>query len=174
MRVYIVRHPETEFNQKEIVQGWADSNLTEKGKRIAERLGMRLKNKDIAKIYSSDLGRAMQTAKIINKYLNVEIIPKTELRERNFGKFNGKPVSLIKQKVDLEDGVLVLPNGESIKEMKKRVLQFIKQLKEKKPVLMVTHEGCLRVILTEKYNVKLNSARGNTSSEKIYNVKIKD
>jgi len=166
--VYIVRHPETEFNRKGIVQGWADSNLTEKGKMIANKLGMRLKNKGIVKIYSSDLGRAMQTANIINKHLNVKIISKKELRERNYGMFNGKLIKVVRQKVDLLDEKLVLPKGESIKEMKMRILRFVKLLKEKKPVLIVTHEGCLRTILAEKYKVKFSLVKCNTSSEKIY------
>ena len=66
MILYIIRHPETKHNIQQITQGHKDSPLTNKGKKQAEALGKRLKNKDISKIYSSDLGRCMQTSKIIN------------------------------------------------------------------------------------------------------------
>ena len=82
--------------------------------------------------------------------------------------FNGKLIKVVRQKVDLLDEKLVLPKGESIKEMKMRILRFVKLLKEKKPVLIVTHEGCLRTILAEKYKVKFSLVKCNTSSEKIY------
>lgn len=73
MLIYIVRHPETEYNKKGLTQGHGDSLLTQQGVEIAKKLGESLEDKNIQKIYSSDLGRCIQTSKIINKFLNVKI-----------------------------------------------------------------------------------------------------
>lgn len=168
MIIYIVRHPETEFNQKGIIQGHADSPLTKKGRQTAEKLGCLLKDKGIARIYSSDFGRCMQTSRIISKQLKVKIIPKPELRELNYGHFNGKPAEAIRNNFDLEDPYLIFPGGERFSQMKKRVLKLIKTIKEKGPLLIVAHEGCLRAILSEIYHLQFTSAGCNSSPNKIF------
>ncbi len=167
MILYIVRHPETEFNKRGIIQGHADSSLTEKGRRTAEKLGEWLKDKEIAKIYSSDLGRCLETSRIINQQLKVKIIQKKELRECNFGDFNGRSATIIRKNFDLKDANLVLPRGESFNQMRKRVLEFIWRLKEEKPILIVAHEGCLRAILSEIYRVRSTSTKCDTNPNEI-------
>jgi len=162
MILYLVRHPETACNRHDITQGHADSPLTKKGQNVAKKLGQLLKNKNISKIYSSDLGRCLQTSRIINQQLHVKIIAKKELREINYGHYNGCATNIIRKKFVLSNPNLVFPRGESFNQMKKRVLKFIKNLKEDQPVLIVTHEGCLRAILSDKYKVRFTSARCNT------------
>lgn len=168
MIIYIIRHPETKFNKKEITQGWADSSLTTKGKKTAEKLAQSLKNKKIIKIYTSDLGRCIQTSKLISKELKIRILPKKELREQNFGKFNGKSNEIIKKEFDLSNTNLILPNGESFNQMKKRILKFIHNLQEKGPILIVTHDGCLRAILSELSDSKSILNKCNTNSNEIF------
>lgn len=60
MVIYIVRHPETEYHKKGLTQGHDDSPLTKRGIKTAEKLGQLLKNKNISKLFSSDLGRCIQ------------------------------------------------------------------------------------------------------------------
>ena len=127
MVIYIVRHPETEYNIKGLTQGHKDSPLTKQGIKTAEKLGKLLEKRNISKIYSSDLGRCIQTSEIINKSLNVYISPKRELRERNHGDYNGKSSKLISQTFNMSNPNLILPNGESFNQMKVRVLNFIKK-----------------------------------------------
>jgi probable phosphoglycerate mutase len=167
MIIYLIRHPETEYNKLGITQGHDDSPLTEKGINTAKKLGQLLKNRKIFKIYSSDLGRCIQTSRIINKFLNVDIYPQKELRERNHGDFNGKSAKLISQTFDMSNPDLILPNGESFNQMKKRVLLFIQNLNESKPVLIVTHEGCLRAVLSEVLDVIFYSQDCDTKSNEI-------
>jgi broad specificity phosphatase PhoE len=168
MIIYIVRHPETEHNKKGIIQGHADSLLTDRGKKVADKLGKLLKSKDINKIFSSDLGRCMQTSKIIKKRLKLNITPIKELRELNYGDFNGEKNSIIREKFPLNNPNLILPNGESFNQMKKRIWIFIKHLKEKKPVLLVTHEGCLRAIISQVLKVKFTSNKCKTEPNQIF------
>lgn len=90
MVIYVARHPETKYNKLAITQGHGDSSLTERGKQTARHLGKLLENTNISKIYTSDLGRCIQTSELINQGLGVIVIPKKDLREQNFGDYNEK------------------------------------------------------------------------------------
>ena len=69
--IYIVRHGQTEWNILGKTQGHGDSNLTAKGREQAELLAESMTKYPIDYIYSSDLGRAYQTAEIIGNKLNI-------------------------------------------------------------------------------------------------------
>lgn len=181
MIIYFVRHGETIWNRKGITQGHKNSPLTLKGKNSAKKLGEKLRKENIEKIYSSDLGRCVQTAEIINRYLKVNLIITREMRERNFGDFNGYPAKNIRAELDLSNVNEKAPNGESFNEMKERVIGFIRSLtKEKigkrktKKVLLVTHEGPTRAILSKYYSVNPSSKRCDASDEKAYYFEIEN
>lgn len=63
--LYIVRHGKPMFNTIERVQGWCDTPLTKQGQEGIHYLGRGLKNVDFSFAYSSDSGRAIETARII-------------------------------------------------------------------------------------------------------------
>ena len=65
MRVYVIRHGESESNASKKWTGWMDVELTEKGKKDAEKAREVLKNIKFDKVYSSDLKRALDTMKIV-------------------------------------------------------------------------------------------------------------
>ncbi|HHK5615188.1 histidine phosphatase family protein [Bacillus cereus] len=90
---YLVRHGKTMLNTTDRVQGWADAPLTKDGVAVAEYLGKGLKGVKFEKAYSSDSGRAVETAKIVldqsgNKDRNVK--QSKDLREVCFGEFEGE------------------------------------------------------------------------------------
>ncbi|HFU7056450.1 MULTISPECIES: histidine phosphatase family protein [Bacillus cereus group] len=90
---YLVRHGKTMLNTTDRVQGWADAPLTKDGVEVAENLGKGLKGIKFKKAYSSDSGRAIETAKIVldqsgNKDLNIS--QRKNLREACFGEFEGE------------------------------------------------------------------------------------
>lgn len=91
--IYVTRHGETLFNQMKKVQGWSDTPLTSSGEEIAEKLGDGLQKKNIVfkKVYTSDSGRARETAqKILEAYPNPpEMVEDKQLRELFFGSFEG-------------------------------------------------------------------------------------
>ena len=89
--LYLVRHGETEWNVAHIVQGFEDSPLTEQGVRQAEATAKELKRVPFDAIFSSDSSRAERTAEILRLERELAIQTSRELRERNFGKFEGKP-----------------------------------------------------------------------------------
>lgn len=142
---------------RRIQQGHADSPLTPEGQEMAKKLGENLQDRGIKKIYSSDLGRCMETSSIVNKYLHVSITPTQALREQNLGDFNGKPMDLLKKAIDVNDPDAIPPNGESLRQVQQRVLRFIKSLHDRNPALIVTHNGCFQGILSEVQNVDITS-----------------
>jgi probable phosphoglycerate mutase len=89
LKLYITRHGETEWNREGRMQGWQNSNLTEKGVENAKRLGDRLRNIEFDCIYCSPLGRAVDTAMHIKGNKNTEIIFKEALKEMGFGCWEG-------------------------------------------------------------------------------------
>lgn len=92
--IILVRHGETEWNRKGIIQGRHDIPLNQTGRRQAEATMKKLKGKTIHGIFSSPLIRALETAQIIAQGLGynapIQTIP--ALRERDFGSADGKPI----------------------------------------------------------------------------------
>lgn len=93
--LYITRHGKTILNTTDRVQGWADAPLTPAGIEVAEYLGKGLKEENIKFIaaYSSDLGRARQTARVVLNAEGQHDLPITEiqgLREVCFGSYEGE------------------------------------------------------------------------------------
>lgn len=92
MKIYIVRHGETDWNRKGIIQGSTDIELNETGIDQAKETKHLLAKVKFDHIYCSPLMRAKQTANIINEEHQVEIIYDDRLRERGFGKYEGVSV----------------------------------------------------------------------------------
>ncbi|WP_416354222.1 histidine phosphatase family protein [Agrilactobacillus fermenti] len=91
--VYLVRHGQTYFNRYNRMQGWSDSPLTEKGIQDAHEAGKRLQNVTFQHCYSSDRGRAIQTAEIILSHnINTHVpFSQTPLfREEFYGYYEGE------------------------------------------------------------------------------------
>lgn len=92
--LYMTRHGKTILNTLDRVQGWADTPLTEEGRDVATKLGEGLKKDNIkfVSVYSSDLGRAKETAKLVLEAMGDEkqpIIESEKLREGSYGMFEG-------------------------------------------------------------------------------------
>ena len=91
LKLYLLRHGRTKFNEDEIVQGWNDSPLTREGIYQARCTGYGLKDTHFEKAYSGDTQRQIDTAEAFlsqNRY-KTEIIPDYHFREMNYGKFQG-------------------------------------------------------------------------------------
>ena len=146
MNIYVVRHGQTDWNIQGLVQGLTDIelNLTgiEQGNEVAEQL----KNINFVAIYSSPLKRTIETAKLINKYHNKNIIADKRIVERCFGNFEG--TNGLKNKFDYWDYKLNLNdnNVESVKILFKRIKDFLLEIYEiykdtNSNILLVTHGG---------------------------------
>lgn len=157
MKFYVIRHPVTEYNLAKITQGHADSPLTPQGITVAKELGKTLANFDIQTIFCSDLGRCMQTARIVNEWIGVDIVPVRSLREQDLGKYNGMKKEDIKKEFDEHDYTAKPEGGESFIDMKKRVLNWVFGI-HLDNVLLVTHTGCFQSILADAINSHLDDS----------------
>lgn len=89
MEVYIIRHGETIWNAAGKMQGNADIELNESGRKLAGELGRKLEEVHFDRIYSSPLIRAYETACLIRGHRNIPIIRDARLREICFGTLEG-------------------------------------------------------------------------------------
>jgi len=152
-KIIMVRHGETKWNTENRIQGQANTPLTELGIKQAQQTGKALHKENISEIYSSDLGRAMQTAKVINKYLNLSITKKEGLRERNYGVLQGisfdeldDKFPVIRLNLNSRDPNYVIPGGESIFQFSQRVSTCINSIianSNASNLLLVVHGGVL-------------------------------
>lgn len=160
MRLILLRHGVTIGNQQRIVQGHLDGKLTSEGKKQATKAAIWLKEEDIAIIYVSDLARAIDTADIIsNHHPNADIITTEQIRERNWGVFEGRPyddVSKALQSTNIPIEEFKPKDGESRQDLIDRGNMFFDKLVEKhqnETVLVVTHGGLISNILLRLMNL---------------------
>ncbi|NLI88809.1 MAG: histidine phosphatase family protein, partial [Epulopiscium sp.] len=90
MRLYIVRHGQTKWNKEKRMQGWADSKLTELGRKQAKLLGESLENIEFNQVVSSPLGRTRETSKLVIGDRPVELIINDNFKEMGFGSWEGQ------------------------------------------------------------------------------------
>lgn len=157
MKIYFTRHGLTEYNKERRIQGLLDSPLALEGKEKAKELGVRLKDEGIEIIYSSDQKRAMDSAKIINEALKLDIIPDRRLREVSMLSHEGMTWAesvatdpdredLIMQRPDLFNEGGIYPYRDALEDAIAFIFELIKTNYEK--VLVMTHGSKLRVITT--------------------------
>jgi probable phosphoglycerate mutase len=97
-RVFAIRHGETAWNVDTRIQGQLDIPLNDTGRWQAARLARALAGEPLHAIYTSDLGRAHQTAQALAAATGVPVVPDTGLRERGFGVFEGMTFKEIEQR----------------------------------------------------------------------------
>lgn len=91
---YVFRHGETDLNSKQIWQGTtANPDLNENGRLQAAKLGEKLLECGIEKIYTSPVLRAMNTTAIVNQYLKAPVEIISDLHECCFGDAEGKTMT---------------------------------------------------------------------------------
>jgi probable phosphoglycerate mutase len=165
--LYIARHGETEWNLAQKLQGYQDSPLTAKGHHQAESLATALNNRQITRVYSSDLGRAMQTARVVAEHLGVELIIDARLRERNFGILEGKTKaelgeSLLQERFRSHDPDYVIPGGESFRQVYDRSVACLEELAEQNghaAFAVICHGGIVSGAFYRTLELPLNHPR---------------
>ncbi len=92
LHIYLFRHGQTIYNKNKWFTGWKDSRLTPLGKKQAQKIAKKLKNKKIDVAYQTRLSRSKDTLKIVLKYHPEcrKIITDNRMIERNYGKLQGR------------------------------------------------------------------------------------
>lgn len=138
----IARHGQTEENAAHILQGQMPGRLTAEGIKQAREMRDRLKDARIDIVFSSDLRRATDTTAIICEAHGGHFTTEPLLRERNFGKYTGKPYINISRAIDD-------PEAETMEQVASRAVQFLTRVAREcdgKTVLAVSHGLFLRVL----------------------------
>lgn len=165
-RIYLVRHGETEWNASMKYQGHADVPLSDQGRNQAVLLGKRLAALKFDGFYASDLARAYETARIISQHHNQDIKTLPELRELNFGCWEGLDINEIKGRYPEEikqwwESPLLtrIPGGETLDEMVERTTTAVKNIVKSYSngsVVLVSHGGVIRSIVGTVLGMDLN------------------
>ena len=158
MRIYFVRHGETDANNKGYAQGWTDAPLNKNGEILAGITGRGMKGIRFDCCISSPLIRARKTAEIILRESDnsVPLSFDDRIKEMNFGRFEGTSIRDEKVIRFLKEPILDyrFPDGESIADVMKRTQEFLKELiarDDGKTYLVSTHGCALRAMLNFLY-----------------------
>jgi 2,3-bisphosphoglycerate-dependent phosphoglycerate mutase len=165
----IVRHGQTQWNNRGIRQGHLDSELTARGIAQAKALGIRLSREHFTTLYSSDLGRAVHTARIIAASTGHEIVTDARLRERHLGIFQGLNGDQIKAKYPEEHRLhrsvgpdYVIPEGESVRQQVMRNVAYLTEIAPKhlgETIVVVTHGGVLSGLFRHTFSIPFDAPR---------------
>lgn len=142
MKFYCVRHGQTIFNVKGMIQGWCDSPLTEKGISDAQAVGKGLSNIPFVHAYSSTSERAIDTLNYILEDRNINKSYLKGLKETNFGMLEGEPVEKAKDWQKLKDEDYQKVGGEKLEESALRFLKTLEDIagkNEEGNILIVSH-----------------------------------
>lgn len=148
MNLYVMRHGESDYNVHHLCNDdpLAPVFLTDKGIQQAKNAAQNLLNKSITQIISSPLPRAVQTARIVNAFLQVNIKTHPMLNDIRSG-YDGKPVSDYQAAIRANPLTTRPSGGDSLLEHKARIKQFVGDVLVNTPEtrLLVAHEETLRV-----------------------------
>ena len=156
MKLYLLRHGQTEGNAKMVIQGWTPTPLTAQGKKQAERLRDALADVRFDRIFSSDIYRTRQTGDIVFPERYVPFEYDARLREVNNTALAGIPSADLRKKYGnkYRNATRHLSfeefGGESAEELMVRTKEFLDDLaKDKKSDLVaaVTHGGTIRAFV---------------------------
>ena len=167
VRLILVRHGETVWNQENRWQGQADTPLSEAGHEQARQLAQHFldKRRSIQAIYTSDLSRARDTARIIGQTLHIQPIETVAWREMDIGTWSGLTTAEVvtrhaeewerlRQGEDLPRG-----GGETFAQFQGRLVESLEQFIHEhsgEQVVVVTHGGAVRAFLLHCRGLDVN------------------
>ena len=143
--IYAVRHGETENNKAKKFRGWINSPLNAQGKKEGALARKYLADKGIKRVFCSDLGRAVDMAKLVMPSKRAEKDP--QLRPWDVGVFSGKDRAETQEAFNhyIDNPEIPIPDGESLREFSKRqqkaLARYIKEGQEDGPILLVFHSS---------------------------------
>jgi len=153
MKIIAIRHGETEWNALGREQGQLDSSLTARGLKQAEAIAERLRRVKFSALYSSDLGRARNTAEIVAKATGDKIEVDAGLRERHTGIFQGLTNAQMAVQYPTEYSAYrsdpyayQVPGGESGQQRTERSVRVMNALADRhasETIVIITHGGFL-------------------------------
>jgi broad specificity phosphatase PhoE len=160
----LIRHGETVHNVDGIAQGWNDSALSPRGEQQVAALAERIAAMEVDAIYSSTLNRALSTARAIAKLTNHTITTLDDLREMNYGAWEGQSFLDVRKNDDetyrrwIDDGDVPCPNGESHNDVRRRIEAALAVMQGRR-VVAVSHGTAIRIAATALLQLPIGAAR---------------
>ena len=170
MRLIFVRHGETEHNRQRRVQGQSDVKLNKVGKSQAEAIAQALREERIQAIYTSPLGRCLETAQTINRFHGIAIEVEDSLKELDTGGLEGLTAEEMISKhgrfwQQWHSDQLAwarFPSGETLAEAQQRSWATIERIKERhdqETVLVAGHQFIIMVTVLQALQLDLSHFR---------------
>jgi probable phosphoglycerate mutase len=165
----LLRHGETEWNAVGRLQGHRDSALNREGLRQADALAARLASVSFTALYSSDLGRAVETARRIAARTGHAVVPDPRLRERGLGILEGltreeaagrHPEVFSEYAAGGPD--YVVPQGESTSQRLRHAVECLEELGARhrgERLVVVTHGGVLSLLFRHSLGIPPQAPR---------------
>lgn len=160
MKLYLIRHGETEWNHLRKMQGQMDIPLNEYGIELAEKTAEGMKDIRFDRIFASPLVRAKKTAEIIAQNSGVMVETDDRLKEINFGEGEGSDINVVKAEPEHPlhnffihpEQFKPMKGGESFYEVQARGLEFLREVVfplegEVENVAVVAHAAIIRSIM---------------------------
>jgi broad specificity phosphatase PhoE len=136
-------HSTTIDNETGVATGWLDGQLSEKGRAQAAELGERRRDDGLTAVFTSDLGRSVETAEVAFAGSELPVHHDWRLRECNYGELNGAPAADIEsecaERIDVP-----FPGGESYRQVVERTRSFLNELfpeREGERILLIAHSA---------------------------------
>ena len=166
LRIFLIRHGETEWNRQSRLQGHTDVKLSPEGILQAKLLAEHTPFKHADAIYSSDLSRAIETARILAAKFNLKLKRMPELREMNYGDWEGRFISELVAESPRDFGKFFTdperchpPQGETFLECQARVMIGIREIianHENQNVIVVSHGAAIRLIISAALDIPIH------------------
>jgi broad specificity phosphatase PhoE len=157
MRVILVRHGQTDWNENGVFRGRIDVKLNSNGYRQAERVADVLQKVRIDAIYSSPLSRAMDTAEAVSRNHALDVRIEQAFNDMNFGEWQGLTRREVEERYPEPFQIwlnapqrAVIPNGETLAQVRRRLLRGLDELHglhAEETVLVVSHGLTNKVLL---------------------------
>lgn len=153
--LFFLRHGPIVEEYRKVFYGQLDIPLSEEGKLMSLKVAEALSQYSIKAVFSSPLIRSLFPAKILSEKKKIPLFIREELKEINYGIWTGRlREEVYKEPLYWErfkNDNISPPEGESIKDLRKRAKQFWEELKflEKGLYVIFTHGGFIRALLCE-------------------------
>jgi phosphoserine phosphatase len=165
MKLYIVRHGETEWNKEEVFRGRKDIPLNDTGKRQAEMVGAYFAARTVNRIVASPLSRATVTADAISRTTKVRVEAMEEFTDINFGTWEGLPLTDVEKRFPADFASWKtspektrIEGGETLAEVRDRVSRAIATIgsDHAESIVVVTHRVICKLIVLSCLNIANN------------------
>ena len=157
MKIYLIRHGQTDWNLEGKIQGRYDVSLNETGSKQAELLAMGMDKRPVVQIFSSRQKRALETAQAVGRRQHVDVTVIDGLEEVEFGEWEGKTWDEISREYPEEFKVwctepaeIVPPGGESRPQIYRRIGNALKEIlrRSRGDIAIVSHGAALAYMVS--------------------------